>query len=157
MCAKSHWVFVHKNNSLRAHVSKNRRVKSLVCEPHSTYMYVYMFLCCYLPSNRFLTSTADPFSHGLNAKFVEVRLQASQHVVQLVGWFGGRRGRSHSRWMDLTEMEKQSVLLHHSDASINNLSIISVSVSESHHCYILCFHFSCTLTWLHVAVFVTGI
>lgn len=51
----------------------------------------------HLPSNRFLTSTADPFSHCLDAKFVEVRLQASQHVVQLVGWFGGRRGRSHSR------------------------------------------------------------
>lgn len=44
-------------------------------------------LCHYLSSNRFLAGTANSLSVGLDAEFVEVRLQISQHVVQLVGWF----------------------------------------------------------------------
>lgn len=48
----------------------------------------------HLSNNRFLAGTTNTFSHGLDSKSVEVGLEASQHVVQLVGWFGGFGGRN---------------------------------------------------------------
>lgn len=62
----------------------------------------------YLPNNGFLAGSTDAFSHRLDSESVEVGLQASQHVVQLVGWFGGTGGRSLPLGLDLTEMEDQS-------------------------------------------------
>ena len=65
---------------------------------------------CYhhLPNNRFLAGSADSFSHRLDSESVEVGLQASQHVVQLVGWLRGTGGRSLSLGLDLMEREDQS-------------------------------------------------
>ncbi len=65
---------------------------------------------CYhhLPNDGFLAGSTDTFSHRLDSESVEVGLQASQHVVQLVGWFGGTTGRSLSLGLDLTETEDQS-------------------------------------------------
>lgn len=61
---------------------------------------------CYhhLPNNGFLAGSTDTFSHRLDSESVEVGLQASQHVVQLVGWFGGTGGRNLSLRLDLMEM-----------------------------------------------------
>lgn len=65
-----------------------------------------MIQCYHLSNNRFLAGSADTFSHRLDSESVEVGLQASQHVVQLVGWFGGTRGRSLSLGLDLTRDER---------------------------------------------------
>lgn len=48
----------------------------------------------HLSNYRLLAGATDALSHRLDSEPVEVGLQASQHVVQLVGWFGGSSGRS---------------------------------------------------------------
>lgn len=65
---------------------------------------------CYhhLANNGFLAGSTDAFSHRLDPESVEVGLQASQHVVQLVGRFGRPGGRSLALGLDLTEMEHHS-------------------------------------------------
>lgn len=62
----------------------------------------------HLPNDGFLASSTDAFSDCLHTKSVEVRLQASQHVVQLVRGFGGTCRGNLSLGLDLMETEEQS-------------------------------------------------
>lgn len=61
----------------------------------------------HLPNDGFLASSTDAFSDCLHSKSVEVRLQVSQHVVQLVGGFGGTCRGNLSLGLDLMETEEQ--------------------------------------------------
>lgn len=65
---------------------------------------------CYrhLANDGFLAGSTDTFSNCLDSKSVEVRLQASQHVVQFVGWFWRTSRGGLSLGLDLMEMEDQS-------------------------------------------------
>lgn len=65
----------------------------------------------YLPDDGFLAGSTDTFSHRLHSKSVEVRLQASQHVVQLVSWFGWTGGRCLSLGLDLSETQDQRIIV----------------------------------------------
>ena len=68
---------------------------------------MFMIQCYdHLPNDGFLAGSTDTFSHCLDSQSVEVGLQASQHVVQFVGWFGRTGGRSLSLGLDLVEKEK---------------------------------------------------
>lgn len=65
---------------------------------------------CYhhLAHDGFLAGSTDTFSNRLDSKSVEVRLQASQHVIQLVGWFWWTSRGGLSLGLDLMEAEDQS-------------------------------------------------
>lgn len=65
---------------------------------------------CYhhLANDGFLAGSTDTFSNCLDSESVEVGLQASQHVVKLVGWFGRTSRGGLSLGLDLMEMEDQS-------------------------------------------------
>lgn len=65
----------------------------------------------HLSNYGFLAGSADTFSHRLDTESVEVGLQASQHVVQLVGWFGGTGGRRLPLRLDLMERNQTGFII----------------------------------------------
>lgn len=61
----------------------------------------------HLAHDGFLAGSTDTFRNGLDSEAVEVWLQAPQHVVELVGWFGWTSRGGLSLGLDLLEMEDQ--------------------------------------------------
>lgn len=85
-----------------------------VCAPNEIFSECVLTCMCmsqcyhHLANDGFLAGSTDTFSNRLDTKSVKVRLQASQHVVQLVCWFRGTGGGGLSLGLDLLETEDQS-------------------------------------------------
>lgn len=62
-----------------------------------------MFQKVHLSNDGFLAGSADSFSNSLDSQSVEVRLQASKHVIQFVGRLRGTCGGDLSLGLDLIE------------------------------------------------------